>query len=196
MRASSPTAAPPAAAAVDRRANQRVGASRLSCPCEPEHGLPTGRLVLVSAVGRIRWHSVFGKGRCGHLVGGSRITQVFQAMHQLALHASPVVRGPADRREPGALLARPLPSPPAQPQDPRRSQPPYQHDLRQAVPLAGGEDAYLLSEPGEAGSARRIRDSNRITSPSSPGRPSAQDLNGALSLPGVHDASGPGQHHR
>ena len=99
-----------------------------------------------------------------------------------------VAYGPAGRRGPGALLAGPLPCPPAPPEDhPRRSQGLYQARSSPGG-AAGGKYVYLLSESWGG----RISQADQGLKPDHvvviAGPPLAQDLNSALSLPGMQDA--------
>ena len=70
------------------------------------------------------------------------------------------------------------------------------HDFCHGAPLAGGKATHLLRKPGEGRvcEAHQGLKSDHITVIS--GRSLAQDLNGTLSLQGMHDASGPVQHDR
>ena len=169
--------------------------SWLLCPCEPEHGrrqvVLFWCLPLVGSVGK-----VFGKGLCGHLIGGSWIIEVFQAVHELTLQAYQlrvVLEIGADpvRCLPGHYLVYQA--------DPRiltDLKCRIKRDLCHGAPLAGGKDTYLLSEPGGGPvcqADQRLKPDHIavITGPSF-----VQDLNGAVSLPSMHDTSGPGQYHR
>ena len=140
--------------------------------------------------------TVFGQGRFGHLEGGVRITQVFQAVHQLALHtcqegtvleiASHTVRGLPGNHffyKPGSTIRTHF----------RRR---FEHRLGHLISLTSSKDPYLLGEPGRG----RICQADQEFKPTYVAviaRPIlTQDFSSAFSLAGVQDATGPGRDHR
>ncbi len=128
--------------------------------------------------------------------GSIRITQVFEAAHQLALH----VRQMGTVLEIGTYPVRSLPGdylfdkPGAAILPHFRSYVKYL--LSQLMPLTDSKDAYLLAEPGRGRICQADQGLKSKYVAVIAGRLLTQDLNGALSLAGVQDATGPGQDYR